>query len=156
MIQVTGMSLVAKHYIDQHLPLGNDVMLDSNMFLLKILSSFCSCRFPQEESLPFLPPLLLVQLGQSISTLALDCLLLIQCHSTVTVYSHGYWSLVMHQAPCWRQSGHAETNEMLFITFEMIVLKAEAVRGFLSLVCLSSPAQKGNLCGLALGESYTL
>lgn len=36
-------------------------------------------------------------LGQSISTLALDCLLLIQCHGTVTVYSHGYWSLAMHQ-----------------------------------------------------------
>ena len=80
-------------------------------------------------------------LGQSISTLALDCLLLIQCHSTVTVYSHGYWSLVMHQTARWRRWKSCS------LAFKMVDTRAGACWK----ISLLAAAQEGNLCGLCIG-----
>lgn len=87
---ITGISLVNKCCIDYSSLMGTvscwiPVTLSALLSFLLIqvhIWSTCGC---------------LPSLGQSISTLALDCLLLIESHSTVTVYSHGYWSLAMHQ-----------------------------------------------------------
>lgn len=86
-------------------------------------------------------------LGQSISTLALDCLLLIEWHSTVTVYSHGYWSLAMHQlteSPWgWCAAGGGACDHWGSMDVPL------RVRG-----CPASFwvfFNEGNLCGFALG-----